>query len=160
METSLIRVGNGFDVHGFKEARKLILGGVCIPYKYGLFGHSDADVLTHAIMDALLGACGKGDIGRHFPDTDEQYKDISSLVLLQKVNKIIAPYKVNNIDATIIAQEPKIAPYISQMEANIADTLKVSIDQVNIKATTSEKLGFVGRKEGIAVLASALLKND
>lgn len=157
MENNLIRIGNGFDVHAFTKNRDLVLGGVIVPHSLGLLGHSDADVLTHAIMDALLGACGKGDIGRHFPDTDIQYKGISSLILLQKVVTIIAPYKVSNIDATIIAQEPKMAPYIPQMEMNLADIMDISIDQINIKATTTENLGFTGRKEGIAVLASALL---
>jgi 2-C-methyl-D-erythritol 2,4-cyclodiphosphate synthase len=156
----LIRIGNGFDVHEFKEDRDLIIGGVKIDYPLGLYGHSDADVLTHAVMDALLGAAGKGDIGRHFPDTDKQYKGISSLILLKKVVSIISPYLVNNIDVTIIAQEPKMAPFIPQMEKNLSDIIGVSLDQINIKATTTEKLGFTGRKEGIAVLASATLTND
>ncbi len=156
----MIRIGNGFDVHEFKEDRDLIIGGVKIDYPLGLYGHSDADVLTHAVMDALLGAAGKGDIGRHFPDTDKQYKGISSLILLKKVVSIISPYLVNNIDVTIIAQEPKMAPFIPQMEKNLSDIIGVSLDQINIKATTTEKLGFTGRKEGIAVLASATLTND
>lgn len=156
----MIRIGNGFDVHEFKEDRDLIIGGVKMNYPLGLLGHSDADVLTHAVMDALLGAAGKGDIGRHFPDTDKQYKGISSLILLKQVVKIISPYVVNNIDVTIIAQEPKMAPFIPQMEKNLSDIIGVSLDQINIKATTTEKLGFTGRKEGIAVLASATLTND
>jgi len=156
----LLRVGNGFDVHEFKEGRDLILGGVKVEYSLGLNGHSDADVLTHAVMDALLGAAGKGDIGRHFPDTDAEYKGISSLILLQKVVCIISPYVVNNIDVTVIAQEPKLAPCISQMEKNLADVMGISVDQINIKATTTEKLGFTGRKEGIAALASAIVTND
>ncbi|MEI7942335.1 MAG: 2-C-methyl-D-erythritol 2,4-cyclodiphosphate synthase [Candidatus Riflemargulisbacteria bacterium] len=155
-----MRIGNGFDVHEFKEDRDLIIGGVKMNYPLGLLGHSDADVLTHAVMDALLGAAGKGDIGRHFPDTDKQYKGISSLILLKQVVKIISPYVVNNIDVTIIAQEPKMAPFIPQMEKNLSDIIGVSLDQINIKATTTEKLGFTGRKEGIAVLASATLTND
>ncbi len=156
----MLRVGNGFDVHEFKEGRDLILGGVKVEYSLGLNGHSDADVLTHAVMDALLGAAGKGDIGRHFPDTDAEYKGISSLILLQKVVCIISPYVVNNIDVTVIAQEPKLAPCISQMEKNLADVMGISVDQINIKATTTEKLGFTGRKEGIAALASAIVTND
>ena len=156
----MLRIGNGFDVHEFQEDRDLIIGGVKIEYPLGLLGHSDADVLTHAVMDALLGAAGKGDIGRHFPDTDKQYKGISSLILLKQVVKIISPYVVNNIDVTIIAQEPKMAPFIPQMEKNLADIIGVSVDQINIKATTTEKLGFTGRKEGIAVLASATVIND
>ena len=156
----MIRIGNGFDVHEFKEDRDLIIGGVKMNYPLWLLGHSDADVLTHAVMDALLGAAGKGDIGRHFPDTDKQYKGISSLILLKQVVKIISPYVVNNIDVTIIAQEPKMAPFIPQMEKNLSDIIGVSLDQINIKATTTEKLGFTGRKEGIAVLASATLTND
>lgn len=153
----MIRVGNGFDVHEFKEGRDLILGGVKLSYPLGLNGHSDADVVTHAIMDALLGAAGKGDIGVHFPDTDGAYSGISSLILLQKVVSIIAPYSINNIDVTILAQEPKMAPHIPQMKTNLADIIGVSIDQINIKATTTEKLGFIGRKEGIAVLAVCLI---
>ncbi len=156
----MIRIGNGFDVHEFKEGRALIIGGVKIEYPLGLNGHSDADVLTHAVMDALLGAAGKGDIGRHFPDTDNKFKGISSLILLQKVIQIIFPYVVNNVDVTIIAQEPKMAPYIPEMEKNLADIMGVAIDQVNIKATTTEKLGFTGRKEGIAALATATVIND
>lgn len=153
----MIRIGNGFDVHDFKEGRDLILGGVKIAHPLGLNGHSDADVVTHAIMDALLGAAGKGDIGVHFPDTDGAYSGISSLILLQKVVSIIAPYSINNIDVTILAQEPKMAPHIPQMKTNLADIIGISIDQINIKATTTEKLGFIGRKEGIAVLAVCLI---
>lgn len=151
----MIRVGNGFDVHQLVEGRKLIIGGVEIPYQRGLDGHSDADVLLHAIKDALLGAAGLGDIGRHFPDSDEQYRGVSSLKLLSEVHcKLFEKgYHVNNIDATIIAQAPKMAPYIQTMEKNIAETLEVELDKVNIKATTTEKLGFTGRGEGIAAQA-------
>lgn len=146
------RVGMGYDVHAFEAGRKLILGGVEIPYEFGLLGHSDADVLLHAIKDALLGAAGLGDIGRHFPDTDSQYKGISSLVLLSHVKDILAGhgYTVHNVDATIVAQKPKLAPYIGQMNSNIAQTLGISTEKVNVKATTTEGLGFAGRREGIA----------
>lgn len=147
-----MRVGLGYDVHKLVENRKLILGGVEIPYEKGLLGHSDADVLTHAIMDALLGAAGMGDIGKHFPDTDEKYKGISSIKLLECVRDLLSEklYFVENIDATIIAQRPKMRPFIEQMEQNIADTLGISMDQVNIKATTEEGLGFTGTGEGIS----------
>jgi 2-C-methyl-D-erythritol 4-phosphate cytidylyltransferase/2-C-methyl-D-erythritol 2,4-cyclodiphosphate synthase len=150
-----MRVGNGFDVHAFVENRKLILGGVEIPFEKGLLGHSDADVLLHAIMDALLGACGLADIGRYFPDTDEDYRGISSLLLLEKVGDLIGSegFEIINIDAVVIAQRPKIAPYINQMIKHIAQVLKISEDRINIKGTTTEGLGFVGREEGIAVTA-------
>ena len=150
-----MRVGNGYDVHAFAENRKLILGGVEIPFERGLLGHSDADVLIHAIMDALLGACGLADIGRYFPDTDEDYKGISSLLLLDKVGDLIGSegFDIINIDATVIAERPKIAPYINQMIKHIAEVLKISEDRVNVKGTTTEGLGFVGREEGIAVTA-------
>lgn len=147
-----MRAGLGYDVHRLVEGRKLILGGVEIPYELGLLGHSDADVLVHAIMDALLGAAALGDIGKHFPDTDEQYKGISSIKLLEHVGELIERegYLVENIDATVIAQKPKLRPYIGQMEQNIASTLKLEKSQVNIKATTEEGLGFTGTEEGIA----------
>lgn len=150
-----MRVGIGYDVHQLVEDEELILGGIKFNYSLGLKGHSDADVLVHAIMDALLGAVGEGDIGRHFPDDDPQYRGISSLLLLDKVIDLLAKknFILNNLDAVIIAQKPKIAPYITPMEEKIAKTLKVGVDQVNIKATTTEKLGFVGREEGIAAKA-------
>ncbi len=150
-----MRVGNGFDVHAFSENRKLILGGVEIPFEKGLLGHSDADVLLHAIMDALLGACGLADIGRYFPDTDEDYRGISSLLLLEKVGDLIGSegFEIINIDATVIAQRPKIAPYINQMIKHIAQVLKITEDRVNVKGTTTEGLGFCGREEGIAASA-------
>ena len=147
-----MRVGTGYDVHQLVEGRDLIMGGVKIPHETGLLGHSDADVLVHAIMDALLGAAALGDIGQHFPDTDMQYKDISSLILLKRVADILKDhhYRVNNIDATIIAQAPKMAPHIPAMRKNIAQVLVIQLDQINIKATTEEWLGFTGRKEGIS----------
>lgn len=151
------RVGTGYDVHQLVPDRKLILGGVEIAHSLGLLGHSDADVLLHAIKDALLGAAGLGDIGKHFPDTDAKYKGISSMVLLEETGSIIAEHgwQITNIDATIMAEKPKIAPHKEQMRANIAKALKIAIDQVNIKATTTEKLGFVGREEGMAAQAVA-----
>ncbi len=147
-----MRVGMGYDVHKLVEGRKLIIGGVDIPYELGLLGHSDADVLLHAIMDSLLGAAALGDIGKHFPDTDERYKGISSLRLLEHVGKLLNEnnYIIENIDATIIAQKPKMRPYIDEMRKNIADTLKLNINQVNVKATTEEGLGFTGSGEGIS----------
>lgn len=150
-----MRVGTGYDVHAFAEHRKLILGGVEIPFERGLMGHSDADVLLHAIMDALLGACALADIGKYFPDTDENYRGISSLILLEKVGDLIGSegYDICNIDATVIAERPKIAPYIHQMIKHIAEVLKIQEDKVNIKATTTEGLGFIGREEGIAAQA-------
>ena len=154
-----MRVGMGYDVHKLVEGRDLILGGVKIPHTLGLLGHSDADVLLHAIMDALLGAAALGDIGKHFPDTDPQYKGISSIKLLEHVTKLIEEkgYIVENIDATIIAQKPKMAPHIPQMKENIAKALHMEPDCLNIKATTEEKLGFTGREEGIASQAVCLL---
>ena len=151
----IMRVGTGYDVHAFAENRKLILGGVEIPFEKGLLGHSDADVLLHAIMDALLGACALADIGRYFPDTDEDYKGISSLILLEKVGDLIGSegLEFSNIDATVIAERAKIAPYIHQMIKHIAEVLKISEDKVNIKGTTTEGLGFCGRGEGIAAQA-------
>ena len=153
------RVGTGFDVHKFEEGRKLILGGVDIPYEKGLAGHSDADVLVHALMDALLGAAAMGDIGRHFPDTDQKYKGISSLKLLEHVGSLLLDegYSIGNVDVTVIAQAPKIAPHIEAMRDNIAETLKLEKSRINIKGTTTEKLGFTGRKEGIAAEAVCAL---
>ena len=154
-----MRIGTGYDVHKLVNDRPLILGGVRIEHSKGLFGHSDADVLLHAIMDALLGAAHLGDIGRHFPDTDERYAGISSIKLLEEVrDKILqSGYVVGNIDATVIAQAPKLRPYIDQMEANVAAALQIAPDQINIKATTEEHLGFTGREEGIAAQAVASL---
>ena len=154
-----MRVGMGYDVHKLTEGRKLILGGVEIPYDKGLLGHSDADVLVHAIMDALLGAAALGDIGRHFPDTDPEYKGASSLKLLEHVGKLVEDklYVIGNIDATIIAQRPKMAPHIETMRENVANVLHIDIDQVNIKATTEEGLGFTGSGEGISAQAIASL---
>jgi 2-C-methyl-D-erythritol 2,4-cyclodiphosphate synthase len=155
-----MRIGMGYDVHALTTGRDLILGGVNIPHETGLLGHSDADVLLHAIMDALLGAAALGDIGKHFPDTDERYRGISSLKLLSHVGSLIEEhgYVVGNIDATIIAQRPKLRPYIDEMEQNIAQTLHITKDQVNVKATTEEKLGFTGREEGISSMAVCLLE--
>ncbi len=147
-----MRTGMGYDVHRLTEGRKLILGGVEIPYEKGLLGHSDADVLVHAVMDALLGAAALGDIGKHFPDTDPQYEGISSIRLLEHVGRILDEkgYVIENIDATIIAQHPRMRPYIDQMRENIAEALKIETDQVNVKATTEEGLGFTGTGEGIS----------
>ena len=155
-----MRIGHGYDVHRFAENRALILGGVNIPYEYGLLGHSDADVLIHAVMDALLGAAALRDIGFHFPDTDLRYKDASSLALLGCVAEKIAEkgYRLGNLDVTVLAQAPKLALHIPQMRENIAAQLSVDIDCVNIKATTEEGLGFTGRKEGIACHAVCLLE--
>lgn len=157
-----IRVGHGFDVHAFAENRKLIIGGVDIPYELGLAGHSDADVLLHAICDALLGAAGLGDIGRHFPDTDMAFAGIDSRILLRRVAEQLQQrnWRVGNVDATIIAQAPKMAPYIARMTAHIADDLGIALDRVNVKATTTEKLGFTGRGEGIAAEAVCLIARD
>ena len=154
-----MRIGMGYDVHKLTEGRKLILGGVQIPHNLGLLGHSDADVLLHAIMDALLGAAALGDIGKHFPDTDEKYRGISSLKLLEHVGDLLEQehYIIENIDATVIAQKPKLRPYIEQMEQNIADTLHIAKNQVNVKATTEEHLGFTGREEGISANAVCML---
>lgn len=150
-----MRVGMGYDVHRLVEGRDLILGGVKIEHSLGLLGHSDADVLIHAIMDALLGAAALGDIGKHFPDTDEKYKGISSMKLLEHVKGLVEEegYVIENIDATIIAQKPKLRPYMEEMEENIAKVLKIEKNQINLKATTEEKLGFTGREEGIAAQA-------
>jgi 2-C-methyl-D-erythritol 2,4-cyclodiphosphate synthase len=150
-----MRIGNGYDVHRLVEGRKLIVGGVDIPYEKGLIGHSDADVLLHAIGDALLGAGGLGDIGRHFPDSAPKYKGISSLLLLNEVHRLLteAGFRVNNIDATIVAEQPKMAPFIPTMVANIASAVKIDRFSVNVKATSTEGLGFAGRGEGIAAYA-------
>ena len=156
----MIRIGHGYDVHPLVAGRDLILGGVKIPHSKGLHGHSDADVLIHAICDACLGAAGLGDIGRHFPDTDAQYKNIDSRKLLRKVKEAIAQcgWKIVNIDSTIVVQAPRIAPHLPQMIQNIAADLDIAAESVNIKATTTEKLGFAGREEGIAAHAVVLLE--
>lgn len=155
-----IRVGLGYDAHRFSEDRKLIIGGVYIPYEKGLLGHSDADVLTHAIMDSILGACKKGDIGKLFPDSDDSFKNISSMELLKRVYKIITDdgYEIINIDSVIVAQKPKMAQYINNMERNISESLCCSIDSVNVKATTEEQMGFTGREEGIAAKSVCLMR--
>lgn len=158
----MIRIGHGYDVHKLVEGRKLILGGVDIPYEMGLLGHSDADVLVHAVMDALLGAAALGDIGKHFPDTDNAYLGADSIELLKRVAAILKEqgYSVVNIDATVIAQAPKLAPHIENMRQNIADALAIEISFVNVKATTEEKLGFTGAKEGIAAHAVCLIEKN
>jgi 2-C-methyl-D-erythritol 2,4-cyclodiphosphate synthase len=155
-----MRIGQGFDVHALVEGRALIIGGVTIPYPRGLAGHSDADVLLHAVCDALLGASGLGDIGRHFPDTDAAYEGADSRVLLRKVGELVrgAGYRIANVDSTIVAQAPKMAPHIPAMVANIAADLGIGPDCVNVKAKTTEKLGFAGRGEGIAAEAVALVE--
>lgn len=155
-----MRVGMGYDVHRLTEGRKLILGGVEIPYEKGLLGHSDADVIVHAIMDALLGAAALGDIGKHFPDTDPKYEGISSIRLLQQVGALLEErcFVIENIDATIIAQRPKLLPYMEQMRKNVAEALHLTEDRVNIKATTEEGLGFTGSGEGISAQAICLLQ--
>lgn len=154
-----MRIGTGYDVHRLAEGLPLWLGGVQVPHTHGLVGHSDADVLLHAISDALLGAAALGDIGKHFPDTDPQYKGISSLKLLAHVGRLIREhgYSIGNIDSTVVAQRPRLAPFIMQMRLNIADTLGIDIDCVSVKATTTERLGFEGREEGISAQAVALL---
>ena len=154
-----MRVGMGYDVHRLTEDRDLILGGVKIDWEKGLLGHSDADVLIHAVMDALLGAAALGDIGKHFPDTDPAYKGISSILLLEHVTKLLREhhYEIGNIDATIIAQKPKMRPYIEEMEKNIATALHIDVSQVNVKATTEEGLGFTGAEQGISSQAICLL---
>lgn len=155
-----MRIGHGYDVHRLTEGRKLILGGVEIPWEKGLDGHSDADVLLHAVMDAMLGAAALGDIGKHFPDTDASYKGIDSMVLLKRVKQVVAKkgYVLSNLDVTVIAQRPKLAPHIPQMREQIAGCLDVDLDQINIKATTEEHLGFTGRGEGISCHAVCLLE--
>ena len=156
----MIRIGHGYDVHAFSENRKCIIGGVTIPYEKGLLGHSDADVLLHAISDSLLGAAALGDIGKHFPDTDPEFKGADSLILLEKVNELLEKngYKVVNVDATVIAQAPKLAPYIIEMRENIAKALKTDVDFISVKATTEEILGFTGRKEGISAHSVCLIE--
>ncbi len=154
-----MRIGTGYDVHKLVEDRKLILGGVEIPFEKGLLGHSDADVLTHAVMDSLLGAAALGDIGQHFPDTDPRYAGADSIALLREVRRLLeeAGYRVGNVDATIICQRPKLAGYLPAMRENIAAALEISAGQVSVKATTEEHLGFTGRGEGISTQAAALL---
>jgi 2-C-methyl-D-erythritol 2,4-cyclodiphosphate synthase len=154
-----MRVGFGYDVHAFAEGRRLVLGGVEIPHSHGLLGHSDADVLLHAISDAMLGAAALGDIGRHFPDTDPAYAGISSLVLLRRVAELVRGkgYMVQNLDTTVVAQQPRLAAYIAPMVENISEALDLDPDHLNVKATTTEKLGFAGRSEGIAAYAVVLL---
>lgn len=156
----MLRIGQGYDVHRLVEGRKLIIGGVEIPHEKGLLGHSDADVLLHAISDALLGAAAMGDIGRHFPDTDEKYKNADSLLLLKEVKNIISQkgYSVVNIDATIIAQKPKMAPFVDRMRENISFALSVEKECVSVKATTEEGLGFTGTEQGIAAWAICLIE--
>ena len=158
----MFRIGHGYDVHKLVEGRKLIIGGVEIPHEKGLLGHSDADVLLHAISAAILGAADLGDIGKHFPDTDAAYKNADSLVLLSRVNDIIksAGYQVSNIDATVIAQAPKLAPHIEQMRKNIAKALSIDIADVSVKATTEERLGFTGRGEGISAHAVCIIEKN
>ncbi len=157
-----MRIGQGFDVHKFCDGDHVVLGGVKIPHEKGLEAHSDGDVLLHAICDALLGSLALGDIGKHFPDTSSEFEDIDSRVLLRHAGQFIIDkgYKVGNIDSTIIAQAPKMLPYIDQMRANIANDLEIKIDQVGVKATTTEKLGFTGRKEGIASMAVVLVEKS
>ena len=155
-----MRIGHGYDVHKLTEGRKLILGGVDVPYEKGLLGHSDADVLTHAVMDALLGACALGDIGHLFPDTDAAYAGANSMRLLEAVMKLLGQkgIQVGNVDVTVIAQAPKLAPYVSEMRQNLAQRLGVELDRISVKATTEEHLGFTGRGEGIAAHAVCLLR--
>ena len=155
-----MRIGHGYDVHRLQEGRRLILGGVEIPWSLGLEGHSDADVLTHAVMDALLGAACLGDIGRHFPDQDDQYLNISSLVLLREVCRLVREegYQIGNLDATIIAQRPKLAPYLAEMREKLAEAMEITPGQINLKATTEEGLGFTGRGEGIGAHCVCLLE--
>lgn len=157
-----IKIGHGYDVHRLTEGRKMIIGGVDIPCELGLLGHSDADVLCHAVSDALLGAAGKRDIGYYFPDTDERYHGISSLLLLAEVNKLLVSdgYEIGNIDCTLIAQKPKMAPHLSAMRENIASVLNIPTENINIKATTEEKLGFTGRGEGISAHAVCILQKN
>ena len=159
MTMSAIRVGHGFDVHQLVPGRRLVLGGVTLPYERGLAGHSDADVLVHAICDAILGALGEGDIGRHFPDSDPAYKDVDSRVLLRAAWRKVrdAGFALGNIDATLIAQAPRLSPFVSAMSAHIAEDLGADIAQINVKATTTDRLGLIGRGEGIAALATLLL---
>ncbi len=159
MSTVPFRIGHGFDVHRFGPGKSIVLGGVRIPYEKGFIAHSDGDVLIHALIDALLGAAGLGDIGRLFPDTDQQYENICSRLLLQRVMSLLAErgYRVVNVDMTIVAQAPRLAPFVDQMRDNLADELSVDNHDVNVKATTTEKLGFEGRKEGVSAHAVALI---
>lgn len=154
-----IRIGYGYDVHKFAENRKLILGGIEIPFELGLAGHSDADVLLHSVTDAMLGALALGDLGKHFPDTADEFKDIDSKILLRKVNELISEkgYELGNLDATVVAEQPKLAPHIYNIRNSISSVLNTDIDNVSVKATTSEKLGFEGRKEGISCSVTVLL---
>lgn len=158
----MIRIGQGYDVHRLVEGRKLIVGGKEIAHETGLLGHSDADVLTHAVCDALLGAAALGDIGKHFPDSDPKYKGVDSMILLKHVGELIREkgYRINNVDSIIIAQAPKFAPHIEDMRRNIASALNIDVDFISIKATTEEGLGFTGKKEGIAASAVAILENN
>ncbi len=157
-----MRIGTGYDVHRLISGRKLVLGGVIIPFEKGLLGHSDADVLVHAVCDALLGAAGLGDIGLNFPDSDQKYKDISSIKLLAATGRMVAEkgFTINNMDATIFAQAPKIAPYKKEMQKNIARAVEIDEDRVNIKATTTEGLGMIGRGEGIGAMCGVLIKKN
>ncbi len=154
-----MRIGHGYDVHAFAENRRLVIGGMEIPHTKGLLGHSDADVLTHAVCDALLGAAALGDIGKHFPDTDGAYKDVNSLILLKKVALLLKEkgYDIVNVDATVIAQKPKLAPHIDGMRQRLAESMGIELDAVSVKATTEEKLGFTGREEGISAHAVCLI---
>ncbi|MBQ9979531.1 MAG: 2-C-methyl-D-erythritol 2,4-cyclodiphosphate synthase [Oscillospiraceae bacterium] len=156
-----VRIGQGYDVHRLASGRKLIIGGVEIPFEKGLLGHSDADVLLHAIADALLGAAALGDIGKLFPDSDDSYRGISSLILLRRTAQAVreAGYEISNVDSTLIAQKPRVSPYTAQMRENIAEALGVDVSQVSVKATTEEHLGFTGRGEGISATAVALIEN-
>ncbi|AYZ73764.1 2-C-methyl-D-erythritol 2,4-cyclodiphosphate synthase [Fusobacterium necrophorum] len=158
----MFRIGNGYDVHMLTEGRKLVLGGVEIPHNKGVLGHSDGDVLIHAIMDALLGALALGDIGLHFPDSKEEYRGISSLSLLEEVSQMVKKkgYRIENVDSTIALQRPKLRPYIDSMREKIAESLDMNLEQVSIKATTEERLGFTGREEGVKAYAVALLERD
>ena len=156
----MMRIGEGYDAHRFEAGRKLVLGGVVIPHDRGLAAHSDGDAVIHALCDALLGAAALGDIGAHFPDTDAKFRDIDSRLLLRRVAELLLQkgYKISNVDVTVLAQAPKLAPFIAAMRANLAADLKLSVDAVSIKATTTEKMGFIGRDEGIAVHAVALIE--
>ena len=158
----MIRIGHGYDVHRLTDGRKLVIGGVCIPYEKGLLGHSDADVLVHAIMDSMLGALALGDIGKHFPDTSPEYEGADSIELLKKVSEIISGkgYSVGNIDSTIICQSPKLAPHIPQMRENIASALGCDVSRISVKATTEERLGFTGSGDGIAAHAVCVLQKE
>lgn len=162
MRMTDIRIGSGYDVHRFAEGRDLFLCGVNVPHNLGLLGHSDADVALHALSDALLGAAALGDIGRHFPDTDDKYKGISSIILLKNVVKKLTEngWKIGNVDVTIVAQKPKLMPFIEQMRENLSSALGIDISRINVKATTTEKLGFEGREEGISSTATALIYKD